>query len=517
MKTQPMKHQLEALYRMNNRDHYALFMDRGTGKTWTFLADAERLYCSGRIDGLLVVAPKGVHTNWVLREIPVHLEAPHIARAWTASTAKRSLRHMEEVLRPRADDELRPLRIFTINADALIHKRGFEFSASFINAMRACAMVVDESDLIKNPRSARTKAITKLGRSCAVRRIGTGTPATNSPLDLFAQMEFLESGLLGTTSFAAFTAEHAELLHEKHPLVENIMRQAAQRGKPLRAAPQVVARDANGAPRWRNMERLRARIEPHSYRITKEECLDLPPKIYKTTFFDLTPAQRAVYDAAEADMRVMLEDGGIATFTGSALGLKLQQITSGFLITKDGTYSIEAAAPRLEALMTQIDITPPGEQIIIWARFREELRHIAEALRQHGETFVEYHGAVPDDEREAAVDDFQKGTARIFLGQPQSGGVGLTLTAASNVFYYSNDYNSRTRLQSEDRAHRVGTKRSVLYVDLAAERTIDEEIAAAHQRKVSVERALMDSERLSFASVARDNYDPEQKGTEENA
>jgi SNF2 family DNA or RNA helicase len=136
-------------------------------------------------------------------------------------------------------------------------------------------------------------------------------------------------------------------------------------------------------------------------------------------------------------------------------------------------------------------VTDVEGKIIVWARFKEELRAIAQALTDAGMRVVEYHGDVNDRNREIAVDTFQHGDADVFVGQPQSGGIGLTLTAAETVIYYSNDYNSETRKQSEDRAHRIGTKRNVVYVDLIASDTIDENIVVSLQRKSDLAAAVL--------------------------
>lgn len=502
MKTAPMDHQREALARMEGREHFALFMDMGTGKTWTFLADLERLYCAGKTEGALVVAPKGVHTNWVRREIPEHLSCPHISVAFRSGAGKRESASFLKVLEPRRDGEVPKLRILAMNIDAITHAKGYDLAAKFLRAVKRPMMIIDESDLIKNPRSARTKAAMKLGRLAAWRRIGTGTPTPNSPLDVFSQMEFLEEGLLGTSSYPAFVAEYAQVLAPDHWLVKRLIDKSdAAAGGPGRGRlsfrpPQIIDKDPiTGAPKWRNLDKLSAKLKPHSFRVLKEECLTLPPKVYKTVFFDLSPAQRAKYDSMEAHARLLLNEEVVA-FQRTAALQKLQQLTSGFvLIEGQPTYTSECRA-RLDAFAIAIEcIKTP---FIVWAKFIEELRSLEEELRELGVSFVSYHGRTKDKDRERAVDDFQAGRVQCFLGQPQSGGVGLTLNKAQTVINYSHTYNSRVRLQSEDRAHRKGTERSVLYLDMVATDTIDESIAKAHQRKVSVSRQIHDDRGLNF-------------------
>lgn len=485
MKTTGMAHQIEALARMNERRTYALFMEQGTGKTWTLLADAERLYAAGIIDALVVIAPKGVHTNWIKREIPEHLDAPMIARAWKSSGGKKERKQIEELLTPRTHGEPVKFRIFSINIDAVLTKDGYAFAERFLNCTNAM-LVVDESSRIKNPDAARTKAVLRLRRLVRIARIATGTPITNAPVDVFSQMEFLESGLLGTTSYRAFVAEYAELMNQNHPMIRSLIQR-----NPRAAQAQIIARNEDGSPRWRNLDKLQKLLEPHSYRVLKKDCLDLPEKIYKQHLFELTTEQRRAYQLMDKEFRMIVEDEQVVAVSALASLVKLQQITSGFLIPPEGGDAIYISEknPRLAALIDLVEDI--DGQFIVWARFREELAHVARALRAEGLSVVEYHGSISAAEREIAVDEFQAGKAKVFVGQPQSGGIGLTLTAAETVIYYSNDFNLETRLQSEDRAHRIGTKRNVVYIDLAANNTIDEAITRALQRKTDVAAQIL--------------------------
>jgi len=248
MKTEGMGHQIEALRAMEGREYFALLMEQGTGKTWTILADTERLYARGEIDALLVIAPKGVHTNWINREIPEHMHVPVISRAWRSGAGKRYMEKMEGLFRPRDHGEIVPLRVLSMNIDALMTKDGFAFAQRFLNATQAL-LAIDESSRIKNPDAGRTKQVMKLQHMAPYRRIMTGTPITNAPVDIFGQFEFLEHGLLGTTSYRAFVSEYAELMHNDHPMMKNLIKR-----NPRAAQAQIIARNPDGSPRWRNLE-----------------------------------------------------------------------------------------------------------------------------------------------------------------------------------------------------------------------------------------------------------------------
>jgi SNF2 family DNA or RNA helicase len=455
MKTQGMAHQLQAIQRMVGRQTYALFMEQGTGKTWTLLADVERLYAKGTIDTVLVVAPNGVHLNWINREIPAHMEGNIVARAWRSGAGQRYMRSLEDLFRVRQEGESVPLRFLAVNIDALVTKKGYEFCERFLLSGNAW-ILLDESSRIKNPDAARTKALMRLRRYAKGARIASGTPVTNSPVDVFAQMEFLESGLLGTTSYRAFVSEYADVLPNTHPLMQNMVRR-----NPRAAFAQIIARNPDGSPRWRNLDKLQKLLEPHSFRVLKKDCLDLPDKIYKTITFELDAAQQRAYDKMQDELRIDLGNNVELPVSELAALIKLQQITSGYVNTPLGVRYVSDDNPRLKTLMDAISA----------------------ALNEANVSCVQYHGGVSRDDREAAVDSFQNGDVRVFVGQPQSGGIGLTLTAAETVFYFSNDFNLETRLQSEDRAHRIGTRKNVVYIDIAAESTIDEQIARNLQRK----------------------------------
>lgn len=475
MKTKGMQHQLQALQQMAGRRTYALFMEQGTGKTWTLLADAERLFAKGSIDSVLVVAPNGVHTNWINREIPAHMEGCIVARAWRSGAGVRYMKTLEDLFKPRREGDPVALRILAVNIDALVTKKGYDFCERFLMSGNPL-IVLDESSRIKNPDAARTKALMRLRKYCKGARIASGTPVTNAPTDVFAQMEFLESGLLGTTSYRAFVSEYADVLPATHPLMQNMVRR-----NPRAAFAQIVSRNPDGSPRWRNLDKLQKLLEPHSFRVLKKDCLDLPEKIYKTITFELNAEQQRAYDKMQDELRIDLGDNTELPVSELAALIKLQQITSGFVNTPMGIKYVSEENTRLKALMDAVEDV--DGKFIVWARFREELDAISEALTAANISCVQYHGGVGREDREAAVDQFQNGDARVFVGQPQSGGIGLTLTAAETVFYFSNDFNLETRLQSEDRAHRIGTRRNVVYIDLAAENTIDEQITRNLQRK----------------------------------
>jgi len=480
MKTSPMKHQLQGCALLaDHKEFFALGAEQGTGKTWMLIADAEYQFERGWIDAVLVVAPKGVHTNWVLRELPRHASVPLDATFWLSGAG---VKHSRLIQRQLNSPKEKSLHVHAMNIDAVNSKGGFDHAKAFVKKFRT-VVIVDESQRIKNPSALRTKRMIEIGRLAVSRRIASGTMVSNSPLDLFSQFDFMRPGLLGTTSYRAFVAEYAVLLPPNNPLVQDIIRRTGARG-----APQVIARDRSGFPQFRNIDKLRALMSPHTFRVTKEECLDLPEKIYQTVFFELESEQRRAYEVVKTERHWERDDGALDAFSALTVINKLRQITSGFILVDGVPTELRNAQPRIAALKEVIEDSPG--QIIVWASFREELRIIEEELKELG--VVSYHGGTTPADREKAVDSFQSGAARIFLGNPAAAGTGLTLTAAETVIYYSSSFSLEERKQSEDRAHRIGTKHSVRYIDLVARDTIDERIASALQSKEELAAQILE-------------------------
>jgi SNF2 family DNA or RNA helicase len=488
VKTSPMKHQAVNKKRLARSDIWALGDEQGTGKTWVLLADAEARWRKGQIDGVLVIAPNGVHVNWVVREVPKHLEVPYTATAWRSGASKKQLAAFNYQL-IHAFDEPRVLTIHAMNIDAVNTKSGQAHATAFLAAFKGHSiMIVDESHTIKNPLAKRTQRVIALGRKATARRISSGTIVANSPLDIFSQYDFLEPGLLGTTSYRAFVSEYAELLPSNSGLVQDIMRKQAGRGGRV-YEPQIVAKNPDGTMKFRNLAKLSALMAPYTSRFTKAQCLDLPEKVYQTRYFDMLPEQWKAYNQVLNERNWFRDDGSLDTFTALTVITKLRQITSGFILEEGVPKALAHSGPRLDVLRDFIEETPGP--MIIWASFQEEIRQIAEELTSLGESFREYHGLTKPRDRTAAIDDFQSGRARFFLSNPAAGSTGLTLTAAESAVYYSSDFSLVKRIQSEDRCHRIGTLHHVLYLDLAARDTIDERIAAALQSKSLTAAAIM--------------------------
>ena len=514
-KTTPMGHQLRGFDMLKGKTAFALLMEQGTGKTKVIIDDAARLWGEGKIDAMLVVAPNGVHTKWVTIEIPKHMPewCPVVSAYYTSGASKKHLATIEKLFDRTPDGEPRPLRILTINVEALASPAAVALIDRFTDTFNAIG-VLDESQRFKNPKAVRTEVMIKRRRRFPVRRIMSGTPVTKGPFDVFSQFQFLDPDILRTHSYTAFKTEYAEMLPENHFLVKKLQRGAWAKkdGSPSKRVPQIIARDDDGLPMYRNLDKLQRLIAKHSYRVLKKDCLDLPDKIYDLVPFDMTPRQSDIYHKMEKERRaelIRVIDGletaarkhsvsiEEALLAGRELIVanklvamaKLQQITCGYLKLEDGEvvrmFKKVMDNPRNAAMMSVAEDTEG--QMLFWAPHRDKVDQIVECLREGFEdaAIVRYDGAVKKGDRMKGVDDFQEGKARFFVGNPASAATGLTLTAGETAFYYSDSFNYEHRAQSEDRNHRIGTT-AARYYDLSAIGTVDETIARSHVAKKSI-------------------------------
>ena len=245
---------------------------------------------------------------------------------------------------------------------------------------------------------------------------------------------------------------------------------------------------------FKNLDELSEQLKTFSYRVLKEDCLDLPEKIYIKREIDLSSEQKKVYKQMKEEALANLNGKQITTMTVLTQLMRLQQITCGHFVADDGTTQ-EIKSNRLNELMDILDEV--RGKAIIWAHWQKDIQVIKKALvKEYGpRSVVDYYGLTPADQRQKNKDAFQNDSkVRFFVGTPQTGGYGLTLTAANTVIYYSNGYDLEKRIQSEDRAHRIGQKKSVTYVDILAEETVDEKIVKSLRKKINIASKVLGEE-----------------------
>ncbi|WP_448506567.1 SNF2-related protein [Immundisolibacter sp.] len=481
-KTTPFRHQLQE-FNAHARDEYrGLLFEQRTGKTKVILDSAALLHAEGRINALFVLAPNGVHRNWLSDEVPTHLPdwVQYRTACWSSSPSKKQQAALEQIF-----DIGSHLRIFTMNIEAIGTKKGFEFAKRFLNATDAM-FVVDESTRIKNSKAVSVVNLMKLRDFAPYRRILNGTPVTQGPLDMYSQLRFLSDEALPVQSEVAFRNRYAEFMPPSHPMVRSIMRKTDSR-----LVPQIIAT-------YKNLEELKEWVDKSCTRVLRKDCADIPEKLYKRWEVEYPPHQQKIVKQQLDNLRLGRTPEPINKLTAVML---YQRLLCGLVpkqLTGTGEHQLMFEKPednpRLQAILEIIDAYPDA-QIIFWARFRTDLHDISNLLERHTSTKVaRYWGDISNNEREAAKRGFQTGEMKYFVGQQVAGGVGLPLHAADIVVYHSNTFSLYHRLQSEDRAEHLAKQKGTLVIDLEVPGTVDGRIISALRSKKDVANLITGDE-----------------------
>lgn len=469
--TKPYAHQEQVVADTALNPYWAYFLEMGCGKSKILLDKIAVLASINKIRAAVIIAPKGVYSNWINKEIPQHFsnKIPYITLKWGDKT-KTFKETWKELLQP--GHIANSFVFFVINIEALSSKSGGQALIDFLNKFAPeCLICCDESTVIKNPKAKRTVAAVRAAHKCYYRAILTGSPVTKSPLDLYAQCDFLKSGILGHTSFYTFRNEYAIMKDQINPYNGATFKQ-------------VVG--------YRNEDKLGDLLKTFSTRITKQECLDLPEKLYTIREVEMTPEQKAYYTAIKKENLALLENGDqISAQMAITRLLRMHQIVCGWIKTDTGI-EIPIKNNRLTELMNILEET--SGKVIIWANYRANIKEIVSSIEKaYGKEFVvSYFGDTSQTDRELAVKRFQEDpTCRFFVGNTQTGGYGITLTAATTTIYYSNNYDLEKRLQSEDRNHRIGQTSNVQYIDIVTPGTVDLKILKALKAKIQIADAIL--------------------------
>lgn len=461
--TKPFKHQDEIFHKTADLPYYALLWEQGVAKTKPTIDTAVYLHQKGEIDTMVVVAPNGVHRNWVTDEIPAHMPSgvTFHALAWESSKA----RTKQHSFRVRSLVYGNGLRILTISYDAMMTQLGLDAIVAMMKG-HDTMLVFDESHKLKTPGAKRTKRAVAIAKRAKYRRLLTGTMIANSPFDAYSQFRCLDPGFWKPHGFSVFSTfkAHFGLFQKGYN---------AQQG-----------REFETCVGYRRIDQLHDLIQPSSSRLTKDDTLDLPKKLYQRRFFEMTAEQSRVYKEIKNDALTLLASGEVVTAPLAITRLlRLQQVTCGYVPTDDGhgAFATFDRNPRLELLEEVCDDFP--HPAIIWARFRRDIDLVMDML---GKKAVRYDGKTSSDERVAARTGFQAGDVQFFVSNPAVGGEGIKLTAAHMMVYASNSFNLTHRLQSEDRPHRIGLDHPLLIMDLIAPGTVDEHIVKALRSKLSI-------------------------------
>lgn len=447
-KSQPFKHQRELFEQTKDLAAYAVLWEQGTGKTKPTIDTAAYLYEKGEIDAVIVVAPNGVHRNWRSDELPAHLpDRLHpkvMVHVWDTKKAN-------NVGVKNERDRLVKHRGFPwllISYDAFMTKTGKNFVWKFLRHRRVM-YVLDEGHNIKTPAAKRTKAIVASGKYAPYRRLLTGTPIAQGPFDIYSQIRFLDEKFwlkYGLDSFRVFKFHFGDWITRAEFEEENGYDPGYDK-----------------LIEYKNIDELYEILKTISSRVTKDDVLDLPPKLYSKRYFELNSEQARVYRDLRDEYEAEFEDGkridGALAITRL---LRLQQVVCGYAQTDEDepVRLLGNHNPLLE--LVEAECEGLGHPAIIWCRFTKDIDQLMDVL---GSSAVRYDGTLSDEEAERNKLAFQHGDKQWFVGNAQKGGSGLTLIRAKTVMYYSNSFNLIDRLQSEDRAHRIGQTDPVNYID----------------------------------------------------
>lgn len=439
--------------------------EMGCGKTLTTIAVAGALYNLGKIDRVLVVAPTSVCSVWP-HDLNQFATFPWEARVLLGNKKKR-LKALNEL----ENWPFKALRIAVINYEST-HREGiFEALAAYKPDLIVC----DESQRIKNPSAAQSKALHKLGDAAPYRMILSGTPVQNNAVDLYSQYRFLDPAVYGA-NFYAFKNRYC------------IMGGYGQH--------QIVG--------YRNMDELVEKEHSVAYRVTKEECLDLPQQTFINRYVQFTDAEQAIYEQLRKSSFLELETGeNVTATTILTMYLRLMQLTGGFLTADESTRPKQVNTAKLDALADIVDdyVVDAGKKLVIFARFRAEIAAIENLLRLRKIQYGSIYGNVPMEERGKIVEDFQTNPdTKVFVAQIQTAGLGITLHAASTAVFYSYDYNYANYAQALARIHRIGQHLPVTYIHLVVDGSIDEKILAALENKEDMAKTVVDSWREVLTS-----------------
>ncbi|MDX8383730.1 MAG: DEAD/DEAH box helicase [Ghiorsea sp.] len=461
-KMPPMPHQKTCIEKLQNKEAAALLMCCGSGKSYTAITLVAQHVVSHHINALLVACPFSIRRNWI-KELNKHCAIEFEAQVLDFQT-KKGKENFTTLLESEAQ-----MKVLIVGVESLSSGKALEYTQNFLAATKA-AIVNDESHLIKNPKSKRTKALIKLGKEAEYRYILTGTPVTQGLIDLYSQFQFLDEDIIGIGDYWSFRNTYC------------IMGGFENR--------QIIG--------YKNAKTLLDKIEKVTYQVIERDALSgIPDRIYEVRECQMQPKQAAVYKRIKKDSIVHGSEDYSDTKDGNpllienALGkvLRLQQVVGGFmpqehvnLMTGDVdiiAVPIEGSNPKVQELLAVAE--EDTSSTIIWCRFRPEIARVAQELRKkYGEEqVVEFHGGIDSDVRWANVEKFESGQARFFVGNQATGGVGIDLIKATTMVYFSNSFSYSDRAQSEARAYRTGQKHSVRILNIVMEGTVDADISKA--------------------------------------
>jgi SNF2 family DNA or RNA helicase len=539
------RHQQELFDKTRDEIAWAVLFEQGLGKSAPTIRTVEHLYRENKIDAAVVVAPNGVHRNWMSDELPRHAGMSWRGLDWHSDRGKGQDKALERLLAPTPGRRTE-IAWLAITYEGMLTPRGrnalLKFAIGEIDSrgrrvptgwkgrFPRFLFVVDEASKVRNPEANRTKKVAALRQFASHVRLLNGTPIGNSALDIYAQMKILDPLFWIKCGYGSWTAFKAQFAITKkiqvggeddrasrgkysyEPIVphdatpEGIaayeqldfdldeILTAEEKAEVTKPSPRAISETKKTVGRtievvvgFRELDKLKEMIAPVSTRLTKEDSgVELPPKLYSRLLFDLPTEQRRVYDQLRKEYMVELDSGTLVTAPMALVRiLRLQQIACGYLPDPENPDNpklfFNDAGKNARLQLLLERLEDTPHQAIVWARFTHDVDAICRALGPPKCT--RYDGQVSQKERDAGIDQFKAGKKKFCIAKAASMGMGLSLPMGKSVFYYSNTEKYIERLQSEDRSHRLvgGGTDAVCYYDIVASRTVDEKILKSLQ------------------------------------
>lgn len=445
---------------------FGLLFEMGCGKTLTAIAIAGAGYQMGKIERLLIVAPTSVVAVWP-KELQEYAKFKYTCKTLLGEKKQR-LKQIDDLIK----FPFKALKVAVINYESTwrpeILEKLKEFDADMV--------IADESQRIKTYDAAQSKAMHELGDQARYKLILSGTPVQTAAIDIWSQYRFLDKTVFGD-NFFKFRGRYA------------IMGGYGNK--------KIVG--------YKDLEGLIKKEHSIAFRVTKDEALDLPEQTFETRKIQFSQKEKNLYERIKKDSYAELDGGGHITATTVLTRLlRLQQLAGGFLVQDDAQKPQLVSRAKLDALADIIEdyVIGSGKKLVIFARFISEVKAIMELagkvlpkeLKQ-----VAIYGDIKKEDRGGIVKQFQEDPNTVlFIGQIDTAGTGITLTAADTCVYYSKNFNYATYSQSLSRIHRIGQRNCCTYIDLEIEGTIDELISKALSRKEDMAKTVVDNWRDFF-------------------
>ena len=453
LKTKPYDHQKRAYMIGMTLNSAAFLMEMGTGKTLSAVAVAGKRFLDNEVKRLLVIAPLSVIHVWK-KEFEIHADFPNNVIVLDNTQMAKKKDRITECNKPDA-----------LNVLAVSYESAWRMSDELL-AWKPDMVILDESQRIKNKKARRSEFVHDLGDQVRYKLILTGTPVTQSPVDLYSQYRFLNKNIFGM-NFYSFRNMYCKMGGFEHK--------------------QIVG--------FKNLEDLIQKAHSIAYRVTKEEALDLPEFTDELLYCELKESAKA-YKEMDKEMKVTLESGNCTASVLLAQMTRLSQIAGGFLpITdKDGKVTVQqVGAEKLELLRSVVEDFPRHKKLVIFCRFIPEINAICAMLEEMKISYAAITGDVVSKTREVIIDNFQKKEdPKVIILQNAVGGLGITLTAADTMIFFSNTFSYSEYSQARSRIHRIGQCNRCLYIQLISKGTIDMEIVGALRAKKNVADMIVD-------------------------